>query len=242
MKKLTLSEVEVLGVTLARGGSKGVPGKNIRMLAGKPLIAYTIEECLKSELLSDYIVSTDDESIARVSKDFGAEVPFLRPTELATDASSSASALVHAVKFMEDFHSKKYDYVVEVMATNPLKKSVDVDGCIRKLHDSHANSVVAVHRILDQHPARMKKIENDFLVDFCVPEIPESRRQDLNPPAYIRSGSIYAVNRNFLITSGNRYDNFNTRPYILDSRNVINIDEEIDFLVAEKMIAQDRND
>jgi CMP-N-acetylneuraminic acid synthetase len=242
MKKILSNGPQILGVTLARGGSKGVPGKNIRMLGGKPLIAYTVEECLKSELLSDYIVSTDDELIAQTSKGLGADVPFLRPKELATDTSSSASGLLHAVQFMENLHNKKYDYVVEIMATNPLKKSVDIDACIEKLHETRANAVVAVHRILDQHPARIKRIEGDLLVDFCVPEIPESRRQDLSPPAYIRSGSIYAINRDFLVTSGNRYDNFNTRPYILDSRNVINIDEEIDFLVAEKMIAQDRID
>lgn len=230
------NEFQVLGVTLARGGSKGVPGKNIRHLGGKPLIAYTIEECLKSELISDYIVSTDDQSVIEISRSFGAEVPFIRPNDLSTDFASSASALIHALKFMESVKDKKYDYVVEIMATNPFKKLEDIDGCIAKLHETKANAVVAVHRILDLHPARMKKIVNDLLLDFCTPEIPESRRQDLTPPAFIRSGSIYAIRRDFLLRSKARYDNLNTRPYVLDSRNVVNIDEEIDFYVAEKLL------
>ena len=236
MKNESSQSVNVLGVTLARGGSKGVPGKNIKLLAGRPLIAYTIEECIKSRTLSDYIVSTDDNLIAQKCMDLGAEVPFLRPSELATDSSSSAEALIHALRFMEEYKKKTYDYVVEIMATNPFKKYTDIDNCLIKLHQTKANSVVAVHQIFDHHPARIKKIENDFLVDFCIPEIPESRRQDLVPSAFVRSGSIYAMKRDFLLQSGARYDKNNTRPYILEAKNVINIDEIIDFYIAEKML------
>lgn len=226
----------VLGVTLARGGSKGVPRKNLRVLAGKPLIQYSISEALKSKMLTDYVVSTDDSEIQDFALSLGAQAPFLRPAELASDTASSADALIHAVKFMEDVVGQKYEIVVEIMSTNPFKTHRDIDGCISKLQRTGANAVVAVHQIFDSHPRRIKKIENDRLVDFCVSEIPESRRQDLKPEAFLRSGSIYAVRKEFLLNSKARYDNENTRPYILDANRVINIDEEKDFLLAETLI------
>jgi CMP-N,N'-diacetyllegionaminic acid synthase len=226
----------VIGVTLARGGSKGVPKKNIRLLAGKPLIQYTTNAAQGAAQLDDYIVSTDDLEIAEVVRSLGTEVPFLRPSYLATDEATSADALIHAVEYMEANRGQEYEYVVEIMTTNPFKTSIDIDECIKQLRESNCNAVVAVHQIFDHHPARVKKIENNLLTDFCVPEIPESRRQSLQPNAFVRSGSIYAVRRQFLFENRARYDSVSTRPYILNSKQVINIDEEIDFIVAEAML------
>ena len=104
----------ILGVTLARSGSKGVPGKNTKLLCGKPLIAHTIKEALQSSLLTDYVVSTDSQEVANLSKRLGADVPFIRPQELAQDNSSSVSALKHAVNEMELLRKFKYDFVVEL--------------------------------------------------------------------------------------------------------------------------------
>ncbi len=230
--------MKVLGVTLARSGSKGVPGKNIRPINGRPLIAYTIEEALKSKLISDYIISTDSEQIAQVSRELGAEVPFLRPTHLAQDDSPSADALIHAVKAMEDLRGFKYDYVIELMVTNPFKTFRDIDKAVEMLSTSGADSVIAVKRVYDGHPARIKKIIDGKLQDFCVPEILESRRQDLSPPAYIRCGAIYALSRNEIIENGRRYGSDFSLAFELENPKSINIDDEFDLALAELILGR----
>ena len=229
-------EIRILGVTLARGGSKSVPRKNIKPIAGIPLIGYTISAALKSKLITRYIVSTDDKEIQQVAIKHGADAPFLRPSEFSSDEASSVSAMQHAVNWVEQQEGVKYDYVVELMCTNPMKIVEDIDSSIEKLINTDADSVIAVHLLEDHHPIRIKKIVDDKIVDFCLPEIAESRRQDLKPNAYIRSGSIYALKRDHLMDEGRRYGSKNSRPYILPSDRAINIDTEIDFIIAEAMI------
>jgi CMP-N-acetylneuraminic acid synthetase len=229
-------EIRILGLTLARGGSKSVPRKNIKPIAGLPLIGYTITEALKSKFITRYIVSTDDEEIQQVAIQCGAESPFLRPSEFSTDSASSVSAMQHAVDWVEQQEGVKYDYIVELMCTNPMKTVEDIDASIEKLISTKANSVIAVHQLEDHHPARIKKIINDKITDFCIPEISESRRQDLKPEAYIRSGSIYALKRDYLMIEGKRYGSDNSRPYILPQERAVNIDTEIDFMIAELML------
>ena len=228
-------KIRILGLTLARGGSKSVPRKNIKPIAGLPLIGYTIAEALKSKFITRYIVSTDDEEIRQVAIECGADAPFLRPREFSTDEASSVSAMQHAVDWVEKQEGVKYDYIVELMCTNPLKTVEDIDASIEKLILTKADSVIAVHQLEDHHPARIKKIINDKITDFCVREIPESRRQDLTPDAYIRSGSIYALKRDYLMIEGKRYGSDNSRPYILPQERVVNIDTEIDFMIAKLM-------
>lgn len=227
---------KVLGITLARGGSKGVLGKNIRALNGKPLLAYTIEEAKKCIGLTDYIVSTDSAEIAKVAMDYGVKVPFLRPKELALDTTTSVAALQHAVQEMERISGLQYDYVVELMATNPFKTSADIDRAIEILVSSRADSVIAVRRVEDGHPARLKKIVDGRLVDFCVPEILESRRQDLKPHAFIRCGAIYALSRKELMVEGRRYGSDNSLALELESKLSVNIDQELDFVLAESIL------
>ena len=134
------SNFKILGITLARGGSKSIPGKNIANVAGKPLISYTIEEALKCNLFTDYIISTDDEEIKNISSSYGAEVPFLRPKSLSEDSTSSVEAIKHAVKFMEK--NITYDFIIELMCTNPLKNIFDIKECIHKLIKTGADSVI----------------------------------------------------------------------------------------------------
>ncbi len=228
---------KVLGITLARGGSKSVPKKNIRPLAGKPLIAYTIEAALSSSYLDDYIVSTEDQEIADICSDLGARVPFLRPVELASDTASSADALCHAVDFVEHERGEKFDYVIELMATNPFKTSLQIDKALEKLDETGADSVIAVTRVWDYHPARIKKLDDKGrLVNFCVPEPLEARRQDLTPPAYIRCGSIYALRRDYLMTTKTRYGSKESYALVVPEEESINIDNEFDFALAEIII------
>lgn len=231
-----INNKNILAITLARGGSKSVPRKNIKKINGKPLIAYTIEEALKSSYIDDYIVSTDDQEIKIVAEKYKANVPFLRPSELSEDQSSSSSALIHAVNFMEEHNSCKYDFIIELMCTNPLKNRFDIDSIIEKAYSTNAESVIAVHKLDDHHPARIKKIENDKIIDFCVPEPNEARRQDLTPLAYIRSGSIYCMRRDFLMDKGMRYGGEDSRPYILPDERAVNIDTLNDFRLADLII------
>lgn len=227
----------ILGLTLARGGSKSVPRKNIRPILGIPLIVYTIAEARRSRFISRYIVSTDDEEIRDVAVRYGADVPFLRPAEYSTDTASSVVAMQHAVDWIERQEGMRYDYVVELMCTNPMRTVDDIDAAIEKLVMTGADSVIAVHKLEDHHPIRIKKIVDDRIVPFCLPEVPESRRQDLKPDAYIRSGSIYALRRDHLMIDGRRYGSDNSRPYILPPERAVNVDTEMDFLVAERLMS-----
>ena len=231
-----MSKYKIVAITLARGGSKGIKNKNIKKISGKPLIFYTIKEALKSNLISDYIVSTDSQDISNISKKLGAKVPFLRPKKYSTDKASSVSALKHAVIWMENEHNIKYDFVIELMCTNPLKTKSDIESVIKKLIKTKADSVIAVNKLEDHHPRRIKKIVNDKIVDFCLNEKKESRRQDLKPDAYIRSGSIYGMKRDYLIKKNRRYGGNNSRPYVLDSKKAINIDSNIDFVIAKEIL------
>jgi CMP-N-acetylneuraminic acid synthetase len=228
--------MNILGITLARGGSKGVFKKNIIKIDGIHLIGYTIKEALKSKFLTDYIVSTDDSEIAEIAKYYGSEAPFLRPPDLSNDTASSVSALQHAVTWAEQNYNKKYDIIVELMVTNPLKDVNDIDTCIDIMKNNSVDSVIAVHRLFDHHPSRIKKIVNGLIEDFCVEEIPESRRQDLLPEAFVRSGAIYVLNRNYLMNNGRRYGSKLSIPFILPDWKAINIDSEEDLLLAEYLI------
>lgn len=228
--------MSILGVTLARGGSKSVPKKNIRLILGVPLIGYTICEAQRSQYLTRYIVSTDDEEIRQIAIQYGAEAPFLRPAHLATDTATSLSALQHAVAWVEAEEGKEYDYVVMLPCTNPMTTAEDIDAALQKLISTGADSVIGVALLEEHHPMRIKKIIDDRIVDFCLPEPIESNRQDLKPEAYIRNGSIYSVRRDLLMLKNSRYGTANSRPYIFPPDRTVNVDSEIDFMLAELLL------
>ena len=226
---------KILGITLAREGSKGIKNKNLIKINGKPLLYYTIKEAKKCKQISNYIVSTDSLRIKKVAEKYKADVPFIRPKKFSKDRSSSASALKHALIKCEKIYNEKYDYVVESMATNPLRLSKDINNITNILLRNKADSVIAVNQLFDHHPARIKKIIKGKLYDFAVKEKLESRRQDLKPKAYIRSGSIYAMSRRFVM-SKKRYFSGKSFAYILPLDRSINIDDENDLLIAKKKI------
>jgi CMP-N-acetylneuraminic acid synthetase len=234
-----MSELEkspkILGITLARGGSKSIPKKNIQPILGVPLIAYTIAEAKRSQFITRYIVSTDSEEIKQVAQQYGAEVPFMRPDFLSTDTATSADAIKHAMAWVEETEDQHYDYVVELMCTNPMKTVEDIDAAIEKLISTGADSVIGMNRLEDHHPARIKKIVDDRIVDFCVPET-SSRRQDLKPDAYIRNGSIYAMTREVLMDRGKRFGTKDSRPHVMPEERSINVDTPVDFLIAETLL------
>ena len=237
----------ILCVILARGGSKAIPGKNIKSLAGHPLIAYTICEAIKSNYISRVIVSSDDDEIRDVAKRYGAEAPFVRPEELSTDTAKPVDCIKHATEWAENdsivgFNNKgiKYDYVVELLCTNPFKTSEDIDKALEMQIETDADSVIAVMPLEDHHPIRIKKIVDGKIKDFnsTLVEIPESRRQDLKPDAFIRCGSIYSMRRDML-EQGIRYGTEDSRAFILPRERVVNIDEPMDFVIAEMLMQKE---
>lgn len=230
--------MNILGVTLARGGSKGVPYKHTKLLAGRPMIDYTFYSVMRSNHFSAYAVSSDDTNILGLADMYGFKT-ILRPPELALDTSPTLPALQHAVQEMELAYSCKYDYVVEVRATSPLKTSEDIDGAIELLLSSGADSVIGVTELGDHHPARAKKIVNGFIRDFCTPENPSGRRQDLTPKAYVRNGTIYAFKREALMgKDGKLFGHEDSRPYYMPEERSVNIDTPLDFALCEALICQ----
>lgn len=227
-------EKKILGVITARGGSKRIPRKNVRSLAGKPLIAYTIIEAKKSKYIDKLIVSTDDEEIARISKEYGAEVPFMRPIELAQDETPSVNVLIHAVKFLEDNENFSPNIIVLFEPTSPLRTVEDIDNGIKKHLETGADSVVGVVKGDNRHPLKAKKIENDKLVDFYFEEKEIIRSQDL-PPVYFRNGAYYSVKRDILINTKTFYGP-DTRPLVMDERNSLDINSDFDFDICEILL------
>lgn len=226
---------KILGIILARGGSKGVKNKNIRKLNNLPLIYYTIREAKKSKVFSDLIVSTEDEKISKIARKYGAQVPFLRPVHLAKDSSKAIDAIHYTFRKAEKLYKKKYDYIIELLCTNPLKKSIHIVDVAKKHILSDADSVIAITKLEDHHPIRIKKVINGKIKNFCLREIPETRRQDLKPDAYIRCGSIYSMRRNMLMKKI-RYGTNNSLAYIMPEKYVVNIDTQRDFDFANFLL------
>jgi len=228
--------MNVIGITLARGGSKSVPKKNIRPILGKPLICYTIEEALKSEMLSEYIVSSDDDEILSISEQAGAHT-VKRPDELAKDNTPHLPALMHALEYAEERYGKKYDAVADVRVTNPLKTVEDIDGAIKTLIATDAECVAGVSP--SQHPSRIKTIEYD---NRGIPRLrdvwPEHRggmRQDLVSETFIRNGSIYVATVAHL-RRGRFFVGVDVVPWMMPRMRSINIDDWVDFWTAAAIL------
>ena len=149
-------------------------------------------------MISEVVVSSDCQEIRTLSIQYGALAPFKRPKELSTDTAKPVECDLHATKYMEKKLNKKYDYVVELLCTNPFKVAEDIDNALELQIKTDADSVIGVMRLDDHHPIRIKKLENGYIRNFVFEEIPESRRQDLKPDAYIRNGSIYSMRRDMI--------------------------------------------
>lgn len=223
---------KILAVILARGGSKSIKKKNLACLNNHPLIAYTIVEALKSKYIDRVLVSSDDDEIRAVSVQYGAEAPFSRPEELSGDAAKPVECDLHATLWAENDKKIHYDFVVELLCTNPFKTFLDIDKALEMQMNTKADSVIAVCRLEDHHPIRIKKIVNGRIQDFCFKEVPESRRQDLKPDAYIRNGSIYSMRRDML-AKHIRYGTQDSLAYIMPRERTVNIDEPMDLTIAQ---------
>lgn len=221
----------ILAMVVGRGGSKGIPRKNIRLLCGKPLIAYSVIPGKESKYIDRLIVSSDDAEIIEVAKSYGAEAPFVRPAELANDTAKALPVIQHAIKFCENEEGKKYDFVVYLEPTGPLRIVDDIDGAIEKAVNNNTDSVVGLMELEDANPVRVKKIVNDLIEPFAVPEPEGLRRQD-QEKAYLRNGSIYVFRRDNIVDNNSLWG-AKSMPYVMPRERSVNIDEESDFLVAE---------
>ncbi len=226
----------ILGVIPARGGSKGIHQKNITLLNGKPLIAYSIESALNSNYLTDVIVSTEDPQIAVISEKFGAKVPFIRPEELATDMALSLPVIQHATREMEKLNAANYDLVLMLQPTTPFRTSQDIDTSIKLLTDSNADSVLSVVEVNGHHPFRMKRItEDNWLTNYIDQGFEDMRPRQVLPPVYLRSGAIYLMNRDLLM-EGNSLVGPKCKAYIISQERAVNIDTPMDLLMAEMIL------
>ncbi|PHN08602.1 acylneuraminate cytidylyltransferase family protein [Flavilitoribacter nigricans] len=229
--------MKVLGLIPARGGSKGIPRKNLKALAGKPLVCYTIEAALQSSLLDTVIVSTEDAEIAAVSRRTGAEVPFLRPAELAADSAPTIDTVVHALQFYES-RGKTFDAICLLQPTTPFRTAEDIDLAIRQFKDREADCLISVRPVPHQYnPHWIFEPEGDGYLRLATGEeqiIP--RRQEL-PPAYYRDGAIYLTRWAILRDERTLYGKKITY-CVLEQSPEINIDTPADWANAERLINQ----
>jgi len=224
-----------LGIVTARGGSKGIPRKNIRPLGGKPLIQYTAEAALASRYLDSTILSTEDEEIAEIGRACGLEVPFLRPRHLASDSAKSIDVLIHAVETLEE-QGRAHEAICLLQPTNPFRTTELIDRCIQESLSSGADSVFTVLRVpAEHHPEwAYTTTEAGDLALFSGEQEPPSQRQKLTP-AYHREGAVYVIRRNCLLENRSLYGS-RVRGVEVDSSCSVNLDTMDDWHRAEEII------
>lgn len=227
--------MEILGIIPARGGSKSIPGKNLAMLAGKPLLAYACSAAAASVRITRVIVSTDDEKIAAVALACGAEVPFLRPAELADDDTPALPVILHALAYLEKEEHYVPDIVVYLQPTSPLRRAEHIDGTIEVLMKSDADSAVSVVEVPHQfNPASVMVMEGGILKSYeSGPQV--LRRQD-KQKVYARNGpAVLAIKRTTLTEKNSLYGEA-TASFIMPTEFSIDIDMPFDLEMAEFLL------
>jgi CMP-N,N'-diacetyllegionaminic acid synthase len=227
--------VRVLGIITARGGSKGIPRKNVKLLAGQPLLRYTARAALSAKLLTRVVLSTEDSEIADVGRRCGVEVPFLRPPELARDETPTLPVLQDVVRRLEE-RSERYDAVLTLQPTNPLRRAQDIDGAIELLERTGADSVISFVDVGGKHPALMHFIDAEGRVTNLpyAEQFEGHRRQDL-PKVYLREGSIYLTRRDVLMDQ-HSFKGRDCRAWVIQVDRACNIDTPLDWFIAEQLV------
>ncbi len=226
--------MRIVGLITARGGSKGLPHKNILSLAGKPLITWTVEAALNCKSINRLIVSTDDYEIADVARQAGAEVPFMRPAELAQDGSDHLSVVSHAIQWLDHHDSAKADYVLLLQPTSPLRSTSDLNTAITMATQQDAVAVVSVS-LMNQHPYYAQVIQNDgTLAEFMSTDQAYSQRQEL-PQVYAPNGAIYLNKRESLLQD-RTFVPRKTLAYVMPPERSLDIDTAWDFYLADLIL------
>lgn len=223
---------KVLGIITARSGSKGIKDKNIKEMNGKPLIAYTIEVANKSRIFNKVLVSTDSEKYADISRKYGAEVPFLRSEELSSDTATTNDVIMEVLEKLEKM-GEKYDSFIVLQPTSPLRTVEDLKGAYELYQNNKANSVVSVCE-MEHSPLWSNTLPKDNCMDNFLKEGNNKIRQKLDK-YYRINGAIYMCNVEYF----KKYKNFykeKSYAYIMSREHSIDIDEEIDFQIAEYLL------
>jgi len=224
-----------IGIIPARGGSKGLPRKNIRELCGKPLIAWSIEKALKSSCLDTVIVSTDDEEIAEVSRSLGAEVPFIRPSELASDTATTFGVVEHALAFFRIQKLQSFEYTALLEPTSPLREDTDIDNMLERLDGArdYFDAIVSLGET-SHHPSLVKRVRDRRVEAFCSELAITNRRQD-NEPAYFPFGVAYIIKSDILLKERTFYP-ARLMGYVVHRYQNYEIDDVYDFLAVEAIM------
>lgn len=228
-------EKKILAIIPARGGSKGLPRKNIKKLKGIPLIAYTINAARECEYVDRVVVSTDDEEIADVSRRFGADVPCLRPSELAEDTTPTIDAILHMINYLKENEGYSAEYILLLQCTSPLRNSNHIREGISKLMNSDAEALISVCEA-EVNPYWTKVFDGDKLKSFIDNGVSINRRQDL-PDVYRLNGAMYLIKTDVLIRK-RTFQPENLIGYIMDHKSSVDIDTELDFKIAEVIMSE----
>lgn len=230
---------KILGIIPARGGSKGVPDKNLKELAGKPLLAYSAEVAHTSGLIDRLVLSTDSEEIAQLGRSLDIEVPFMRPTELAQDDTAMLPVLQHTVKKLEE-EGWMADIIVLLQPTSPLRKARHISAAVEKLQAEACDSVVSVVEIPELFaPQKALRAQNGYL-KFWLPEGKSITRRQQLEPAYAREGTVYVFWRDVLMEQNSIYGE-KCLALILSAEESMNLDDREDWQRAEEMLKYVRN-
>ena len=229
-----IDEKKVLAIVPARGGSKRLPGKNRLILNNKPLIAWSIEAGLNSSYVDRVIVSTDDQDIADISREWGAEVPFIRPQELASDKATTVDTIIHALQSIEN-SDERYDYILLLQPTSPLRTAKHIDEAVELMIEKCADSIVGVTEV--SHPVEWSNTlpDNLSMDNFISKEAYFTRSQDF-PKRYQINGAIYLIKKESLLSSGMMKSEVNSIAYIMDKNDSVDIDDRFDFILAETLM------
>ncbi len=229
--------MRVLGLVPARGGSKGIPGKNVRLLGGRPLLAWTAEAALASRRLSRVVLSTDDEGIAEVGRQHGLDVPFLRPAELARDDTPTLPVVRHVLETLESL-DEAFDAVCLLQPTSPFRRAEDIDACVAMLEERGLDAVVSVLPVPAEHnPHWVYFADGAGLLRLATgEEQPIPRRQEL-PPAFHRDGSVY-VTRREVVMNGSLYGRRLGGYVMPDAARSVNLDTPADWERAERVVQE----
>lgn len=219
----------VLGIIPARGGSKGIPRKNIRTLASKPLLAWTVEAARKSKFIDRLIVSTDDDEIAEVARRLDCEVPFLRPADISGDTSGSSELVHHAIKLLG-----RYDLVVLLQPTSPLRKTADIDETISLCHNQklHSATTIAPAR---ENPSLMYFKMSDLQFRPILEGAPKTGRRQEQRQAYVLNGAVYVIQTETFIDSP-QFVSEGTGFHLMPEERSVDIDTPLDFEYAEFLL------
>jgi CMP-N,N'-diacetyllegionaminic acid synthase len=230
--------MHTVAIVPARGGSKGLPQKNILPLLGRPLIAHTIEAARAARSVERVLVSTESREIAEIARQCGAEVPFLRPLELARDETPTLLVLQHVLVQLKATEGHAPEIIVLLQPTSPLRRAEDIDKAVGLLEQTGADSVVSLCAA-EHHPYCMNRLEGDRVRPF-LENVPEyTRRQDL-PPVYRLNGAVYVTRRRVLMED-NRVLGEDTRGLVMDAESSVDIDTLLDFKVAALILRERQN-